>query len=84
MKRSDELRDLKAQKVSAMRSVADGAKGRQLTAEERTNYDNLKKEIEALIKKLRTLLSWRTKSATARKPNAPKPAQVQAAARLAK
>ena len=31
-----------------MRSVADGAKGRQLTAEERTNYDSLKKEIEAL------------------------------------
>lgn len=48
MKRSDELRDLKAQKVSAMRSVADGAKGRQLTAEERTNYDNLKKEVETL------------------------------------
>jgi HK97 family phage major capsid protein len=48
MKRSDELRDLKAQKVTTMRSVADGAKGRQLTAEERTNYDNLKKEIEAL------------------------------------
>jgi gas vesicle protein len=48
MKRSDELRDLKAQKVTTMRSVADGAKGRQLTAEERTNYDSLKKEIEAL------------------------------------
>lgn len=48
MKRSDELRDLKAQKLGQMQEIADAAKGRQLNAEERAKYDGLKDEVKAL------------------------------------
>lgn len=48
MKRSDELRSTKAQKVQRMQELADGAKGRKLTDEERSEFDTLKSEVQAL------------------------------------
>ena len=48
MKNSDVLRDTKSQKVLEMRAMADAAKGRAMTAEERSKYDAAKAEIETL------------------------------------
>lgn len=52
MKRSDELRSLKAQKVERMQAIADAAKGRKLNNEERSEFDELKGEVKNLVKEI--------------------------------
>ena len=52
MKRSDEIRQLKAEKLAKMRGLSDAAKGRSMTAEERSQYDALKGDVESLNSEL--------------------------------
>lgn len=52
MKRSDELRSLKAQKVERMQAIADAAKGRKLNDEERSEFDELKAEVRNLVNEI--------------------------------
>ena len=48
MKRSDELRSLKAQKIQRMTEIGNAAKGRKMTDEERSEFDVLKGEVTSL------------------------------------
>ncbi len=56
MKRSEELKIKRKEKLQRMQSIVDGAKkeekARNLTKDEQTEYDNLKSEIESLDKEI--------------------------------
>lgn len=79
MKRSDELRDLKAQKIQRMQAIADGAKGRTLTDDERTEYDALKKEVQSLNSEIEdaAFLEEQQRSAAEAQQRTRKPAAIK-------
>jgi HK97 family phage major capsid protein len=57
MKRSDEIRQLLAEKRNNMRTLADTAKGRAMTAEERASFTTAKDEISGLNDELESALT---------------------------
>ena len=57
MKRSDEIRQLIADKRVEMRTLADTAKGRAMTAEERTSFNTYKTDVVGLNEELESALT---------------------------
>ncbi|MEL6834513.1 MAG: phage major capsid protein [Bacteroidota bacterium] len=56
MKRSDELRQWKADKMKEMRDLASAAEGRAMTKEERGKFNDLKSEVEDINQELEAIL----------------------------
>jgi HK97 family phage major capsid protein len=60
MKRSDEFKQEREEKRADMRKIADAAKGRKMSTEERTRFDALKKDIDQLNEDIDTYLVMET------------------------
>jgi len=60
MKRSDELKQEREELRTSMRGIADAAKGRKMTTEERTRFDGLKRDIDQTNQDIDTYLVMET------------------------